>query len=103
MVTARATQTRAQVVATRVKCIVLGIDSNFQRRTFRVRDLITGQVTMRRAIIRSPTADAGEAVSSDTATKGGGGGGGATRALLAVTQENPSRHVLLGSLETVSE
>ena len=53
---------------------MLGIDSNFQRRTFRVRDLIAGQVTMRQAIICPPTADAGEAVSSDTATKGGGGG-----------------------------
>ena len=29
------------------KCIILGIDTNYPRRTFRLRDLTTGQVTMR--------------------------------------------------------
>ena len=56
-------------------CIMLGIDTNYLRRTLRGRDLTTGQVTMRQAIIWHPTGGAGEAVSSDTATKGGGGGG----------------------------
>ena len=53
---------------------MLGIDTNYPRQTFRVRDLTTGQVIMRQAIICHPTADAGEAVSSDTTTKGRGGG-----------------------------
>ena len=54
------------------KCIMLGIDTNNLRRTFRVRDLTTDQVIMRRAIIWCPTADTGEAVFSDTASKGEG-------------------------------
>ena len=54
-------------------CIVLGVDRNYQPRTFRVRDLTTGRVVMRQAIIWHPTVDAGEAVSSATATRGGGG------------------------------
>ena len=62
---------------------MLGIDTNYPRRTFRVRDLTSGQVVTRQAIIWYPTADAGEAVSSDTATTGGGEG--ATRALFAAT------------------
>ena len=33
------------------KCIMLGIDTNYPRRTFRVRDLTTGQVVIRQAII----------------------------------------------------
>ena len=33
------------------KCIMLGIDTNYPRRTFRVRDLTTGQVIMHQAII----------------------------------------------------
>ena len=74
------------------KCIMLGIDSKYPRRTFRVRDLTTGQVIMRQAIIWHPTADAGEAVSRNTATRRGG----ATRALLAATQENLPRHVFTG-------
>ena len=53
------------------KCIMLGID--YPQRTFHVRDLTTGQVIMRQAIIWHPTANAGEAVSSNTATKGGEG------------------------------
>ena len=52
---------------------MLGIDTNYPRPTFRVRDLTTGQVIMPRAITWHPTADAGEAVSSNTATKGVGG------------------------------
>ena len=75
------------------KCITLGIDTNYPRQTFHVRDLTTGQVVMSQAIIWPPTVDAGEAVSSDTATKGGGG---ATRALFAATQENLPLHVLTG-------
>ena len=65
------THTRAQADATRGQCIMLGVDTNYPRRTFRVRDLTTGQVIMRQAIIWHPTADAGEAVSRNTATKGG--------------------------------
>ena len=42
---------------------------------------------MRQAIIYPPIADAGEAVSSDTATKGGGRGD---------TEENLSLHVFAG-------
>ena len=57
---------------------------------------------MRQAIIWHPIADAGEAVSSDTATRGGGGGG-ATRELFAATQENIPLHVLTGDREAVSE
>ena len=52
------------------KCIMLGLDINFPRRTFRVRDLTTGQVA-RQIIVWRPNADAGEAVSGNTATKGG--------------------------------
>ena len=77
----------------RTKCIMLGIDTNYPLRTFRVRDVTTGQVIMRQAIIWHPTADAGEAVSSDTVTKGGRG---ATRALFAATQENLPLHILTG-------
>ena len=54
---------------------MLSIDTNYSRRTFRVRDLTTGRATMCQAIIWHPTADAGKAVSRNTATKGGGGGG----------------------------
>ena len=54
------------------KFIMLGIDTNYPRRTFRVRDLTTCQVIMRQAIIWHPTADTGEVVSSNTATNGGG-------------------------------
>ena len=75
------------------KCIMLGIDTNYLRQTFRVRDLTTGQVVMRQAIIWHPTADAGEAVSSNTATRGGGG---RDTALFAATQENLPLHVLTG-------
>ena len=53
---------------------MLDIDTSYTRRTFRVRDLTTGQVTMRQAIIWHPKADAGEAVSRNTATRMGGGG-----------------------------
>ena len=74
---------------------MLGIDTNYPRRTFRVRDLSTGQIIMRQATIWHPTADAGEEVSRNTTTRGGGGGG-AARALLAATQENFSLHVLTG-------
>ena len=56
------------------QCILLGIDTNYPRRTFRVRDLTTGQVIMRQATIWYPTADAGEAVSRNAMTRGGGGG-----------------------------
>ena len=57
---------------------------------------------MCQAIIWHPTADAGKAVSRNTATKGGGGGG-ATRALLAATHEIFHYTSSLGSLETISE
>ncbi|CAM9129442.1 unnamed protein product, partial [Ascophyllum nodosum] len=56
-----------------VKYIMLSIDTNYSRRTFHVRDLTTGQVTMRQVILWHSTADAGEAVSRNTANKGGGG------------------------------
>ena len=72
---------------------MFGIETNNPRRTFRVRELTTGQVIMREAIIWHPTADAAEAVSRNTATKTGGG---ATRALLAATQEKLPLHVLNG-------
>ena len=76
-------------------CIMLGIDSNYPRRTFRVRNPTTGQVTMRRSIIWHPTADAGEeAVFRNTATRGGEWD--AARALLAATQENLVLHVFTG-------
>ena len=52
---------------------MLDIDTSYPRRTFRVRDLTTGQVTMRQAIIWHPKADAGEAVSRNTATRMGRG------------------------------
>ena len=55
------------------QCIILGIDTNYPRRTFRVRDLTTGQVIMRQAMIWHPTADAREEVSRNTMTRGGGG------------------------------
>ncbi|CAN0108633.1 unnamed protein product, partial [Ascophyllum nodosum] len=72
MVTVRATQTQAQVCAPhRAKCIVLDIDSTYPRRTCRVRDLTTGQVTIHQAIIWRPTADAGEEVFRNMVTKGG--------------------------------
>ena len=74
------------------KFIMLGIDTNYPRRTFRVRYLTTGQVIIRQAIIWHPTADAGEAGSSNPVTKGGG----ATWALLAATQVNLPLHVLTG-------
>ena len=51
---------------------MLGIDTNYPRRNFRIRDLTTGQVIMRQATIWHPTAE--KAVFSDTATKVGGGG-----------------------------
>ena len=73
------------------KCIVLSIETNNPRRTFRVRDLTTGQVIMREAIIWHPTADAGEAVSRNTATRGGGDTG-----ITPTTQENLPLHVLNG-------
>ena len=72
---------------------MLGIDTNYPRRTFRVRDLTAGQVTMRQTIIWYPTADAREAVSRNMTTKGGGR---ATRAVLATTQENLPLHVFTG-------
>ena len=72
MVTARATQSRTQLAPRGAKCIVLVIGTNYPRQTFRFRDLTTGQVIMRQAIIWHPTADAGKAVSSDTATSEGG-------------------------------
>ena len=53
------------------KCTVLGIDTNYPRRTFCIRGLTPGQVIMRQATIWHPTVE--EAVFSDTATKGGGG------------------------------
>ena len=74
---------------------MLGIDTNYPRRIFRICDLTTGQVTMRQAIIWHPTADAGKAVSRNTATRGGWGGG-ATRALLAATHGNLPLHVFTG-------
>ena len=86
----------------RAKCIMLGIATNYPRRTFRVRDLTTCQVVMREAIIWHPTADAGEGVSSDTATRGWGGGG-ATRAFFAATQKLSHYTSSLGSREAVSE
>ena len=55
------------------KCVALDIDTNYPRRTFCIHDLTTGQVIMRQATIWHLTADAGETVSSDTATNGGGG------------------------------
>ena len=73
------------------KCIVLGIDTNYPRQTFCIRDLTPGQVIMRQVAIWHPTAE--EAVFSDTATKGGGGG---TRALFTATQDNLPLHVLSG-------
>ena len=76
-VTARATQTQARVGATRGQ--VCRVRHNYPRRTFRVRDLTTGQVTMCQVIIWHPTADAGEAVSRNTVTKVGGGDTGITR------------------------
>ena len=51
------------------KCIMLGTNTNYPRRAFRVRDLTTGQVKVCQAIIWHHTANAGEAVSSDTATR----------------------------------
>ena len=65
------------------KCIMLGIDTNYPRRTFRVRDLTTGRVIMCQAImcqaiILRPTAGAGETVSRNTATRGGRGDTGIT-------------------------
>ena len=84
------------------KCIVLDIDTNYQRRTFRVRDLTTGQVTMRQAITWHPTADAGEDVSRNTATRGGGGG--ARHGHYLPRPKKCSHYTSsLGSLETVSE
>ena len=83
-----------------VKCIMIGIDTDYPRRTFRVRDLTTGQVTMRQAIIWHPTADAGEAVSSNTATNGGGRDMGITR---RDPRSPPTTRLHLGSRETVSE
>ena len=79
---------------------MLNIDTNYPRRTFRVRDLTTGQVVMRQAIIWRPTADAGEAVSRNTATKGGGARHGHYSPRLKKTSDDTSS---LGSLETVSE
>ena len=72
------------------KCIMFGIDTNYPRRTFRIRDLTTGQVIIRQTIIWYPTADAREAVSRKTVTRGG------ARALLAATLENLPLHVLTG-------
>ena len=71
---------------------MLDIDTSYLRQTFRVRDLTTGQVIMRQAAIWHPTADAGEAVSSDTVTEGGEGG--AIWECFAATQENLTLHVL---------
>ena len=73
---------------------MLDIDTSYLRQTFSVRDLTTGEVIMRQATIWHPTTDAGEAVSSDTVTKGGGGGGGAIWECFAATQENLPLHVL---------
>ena len=81
------------------KCIMLGIDTNYPRQTFRVRDLTTGQVVMRQAIIWHPTADAGEAVSRNTATKGGGG---ATRHYSPRPKKTSHYTSSLGSREDVS-
>ena len=83
------------------KCIILGIDTNYPRRTSRVRDLTTGQVAMHQTIIWHLIADVGEAVSRNTATKKGRGG--ATRALLAAIQKNSNYTSSLGGLEAVSE
>ena len=54
------------------KCIMPGTDTTYPRRTFLVRDLTTGQVIMRQAIMWPLTADAGQGVSRNTVSKGGG-------------------------------
>ena len=82
------------------KCIMLGVNTNYPRRTFRVRELTTGQVTIRQVIIWHPTADAGEAVSGNTATKGRGARHGHYSPRPKKTFPYTSS---LGSLETVSE
>ena len=83
------------------KYIVLVIETNYPRRVFRVRDLTTGQVIMRKAIIWHPTADAGEAVTSETATKTGGG---ARHGHYSPRPKETIYHTFtLGSLEAVSE
>ena len=79
------------------KCIMLGIDTNYPRRTFRVRDLTTGQVIMRQTIIWYPTVNAGEAVSSDTATGGGDTG------IICRDQGNLPLYVLTGKPEGRAE
>ena len=82
------------------KCIMVGIDTNYPRRTFCVRDLTTGQVAIRQAIIWHPTADAGEDVSRNTVTKGEG----ARHGLYSPLLKKPSHYTSsLRSLETVSE
>ena len=66
------------------KCIMLGIDTNDPRRTFRVRDLTTGQVIMRQAIgTPQPTPER-----EFPETRRLRGGENVTRALLAAPQEN---------------
>ena len=84
----------------RAKCIMLGIDTNYPRRTFRVRDLTTGQVIMRQAIIWHPTADAGEATARNTATKRWGG---ARHGHYSPRPKISHYTSLLGSREAVSE
>ena len=79
---------------------MLGIDPNYPQKTFRVRDLITGQVTMRQAVIWHATADAGEAVFRNTTTRGGRGRHGHYLPRPRKTSHYTSS---LGSLETVSE
>ena len=80
--------------------MVLDIDTNHPRRTFRVRDLTTGQVIMRQATIWHLTADAGETVSSDTATRGGG----ARHGHYSPRPKKTSHYTYsLGSREAVSE
>ena len=83
------------------KCIMLDIDTNYPRRTFRVRDLTTGQVVMREAIIWHPTADAGEAVSSHTAL--GRGGGKRDTGIIGRDPRNLPLQVSLVSRKAVSE
>ena len=79
---------------------MLDIDTNSPQRTFRVRDLTTGQVAMRQAIIWNATADAEGAVTRNTATKGEGARRGHHSSRTKKTSHYTSS---LGSLETVSE
>ena len=67
------------------KCIMLDTDTTYPRRTFHIRDLTTGQVIKRQAIIWHPTADARQGVSINTVSKRGGRNTG-------ITHRDPRKH-----------